>query len=111
MIIRHRLPNNGFVKLDRKVIADNTISDGAARLYTYLCSLPNGANYSDNYLVKALDISKRTLLTRKKELKAKNLIFVDQISKKIYAIYIGHSNMSAQSVRDLWMKEEDKEDE
>ena len=111
MIIRHRLPNNGFVKLDRKVISDNTLSDGAARLYTYLCSLPNGANYSDKYLVKALDISQRTLLTRKKELKERNLIFVDQIGKKVYVIYIGHSKINAQQVRDLWMKEEDSNGE
>jgi hypothetical protein len=108
MIIRHNLPNKAFTKLDRHVFTNRWLSDGAVRLYGYLCGLRNGANFSDKYIIQALAITQRTLTSRKKELKDQKLILVDQVGPRIYVIYIGHSKMSAATVRAQWKKEEDE---
>ncbi len=77
-------------------------------MYGYLCGLRNGANFSDKYLIQALGITQRTLSSRKKELKDENLIMVDQVSPRIYVIYIGHTKLPATLVKSQWLKEEDK---
>lgn len=108
MIIRHSLPNSKFTKMDRYVFANPKLSDGAVRLYGYLCGLRNGASFSDTYIVKALGISERVLYNRKKELKAADLILIEQVNTRFYIIYIGHSSIGAAEVKENWKQEEDK---
>ena len=107
MIVRHNLPSDKFVKFDRAVFTLHTLSDGATRLYGYLCSLRNGANFSDKYITTALKISQAVLTRRKKELKDHQLIMIDQLTPRIYIIYIGHTRLPASEVKNQWVKEED----
>lgn len=111
MIIRHTLPKTHFTKIDRHVFANPKLSDGAVRLYGYMCGLRNGANFSDSYIMKALGISKRALYNRKRELKALDLILIDQLGPRYYILYIGYTGMSATEVKELWTEESDKGDE
>ena len=107
MIIRHSLPTTRFTRIDRKVFTNDKLTDGATRLYGYLCGLRNGANFSDKYIMSALKISQAVLTKRKKELKDIDLILVDQITPRLYVIYIGHSRLSASEVKAGWNREDD----
>lgn len=111
MIIRHRLPYKSFTKIDRYVFADRDLSDGAKVLYGYMCGLRNGANFSDKYIQAALDLSQPVLARRKRELTKAGLIMVEQISARIYVIYIGFKGYPAEQVKTDWEKEEDKYNE
>ncbi len=105
MFIRHYLPSDNYTKIDRKVFTDRDLSDGAVRLYGYLCSLRNGSNFSDTYIIKALNISSDTLARRKRELKERGLILVEQIMPRCYVIYIGYIGYSAELVKKQWEHE------
>lgn len=107
MIIRHNLPTKNYTKVDRRVFVNPKLTDGAKVLYGYLCGLRNGANFSDKYIVKAMGMSLRALANRKKELKENKLILIEQISPRVYVIYIGYTSLSAAEVRDTWIMEED----
>jgi len=107
MIIRHSLPNKAYTKLDRRVFTNPKLTDGAVRLYGYLCGLRNGADFSDKYIVTALNISQAVLTRRKKELKDSNLILVEQISPRVFVIYIGYTNFPASDVKSRWESESD----
>ena len=107
MIIRHNLPTKSFTRLDRRVFTNPNLSDGAVRLYGYMCGLVNGANFTDAYIMKALAISKTVLARRKKELKDFDLILVDQISPRVYVIYIGYTQMTATDVKEWWITNHD----
>jgi len=104
MIIRKSLATDKYSKIDNKVWTNPKLSDGAVRLYGYLASLRNGQNYVDNYLVKALGITQKTLTNRKRELKNEDLILSEQIDKKIYILYIGTSDRPASYVKEYWNK-------
>lgn len=107
MIIRHNLPSKKFTKLDRRVFANKDISDGAVRLYGYLCGLRNGANFSDTYIKIALGLSQTVLYRRKKELTEADLLLVDQISPRVYVAYLGYSSFGATQVKAMWKEDED----
>jgi hypothetical protein len=111
MIIRHSLPSTRFTKIDRKVFANPKLSDGAVRLYGYLCGLRNGASFSDTYLADALFVKLRTITTRKKELTDAGMILCEQMTPRVYVIYIGHTALNAQQVKESWLNEEDKDKE
>ena len=109
MIIRHDINNEVEEEnqhIDRHVMTMN-ISDGAKVLYAYLVGLRTGANFNDKYILKAMIISQRALTNRKKELKDAGLILMEQITPRIYIIYIGHTRLSALDVKNQWIKEED----
>lgn len=106
MIIRHNLPNRKFTRIDRYVFTNMTLSDGAVRLYGFLCGLRNGANFTDAYIISAMHISQAVVTRRKGELKKAGLILIDQITPRLYVIYIGHSKLSANSVKESWKEEE-----
>lgn len=108
MIIRHNLPMRGFTKIDRRVFSNPMLSDGAVRLYGYLCGLRNGANFNDSYLIHALKISKRALTYRKKELKEANLLLIDRLGPNTYIGYIGYTGFTALEVKSKWEEDEDK---
>ena len=107
MIIRHSLPTKSFTRIDRRIFANPNLSDGSKVLYGYMCGLKNGANFSDKYLLIAMDISQAVLTRRKKELKDMDLILVDQIAPRVYVVYIGYSGMPATEVKDWWLSNHD----
>jgi len=108
MIIRHALPTRKFTKIDRFVFSNRALSDGAVRLYGYLCGLRNGANFNDAYIIKALDMSRTVLGRRKKELKDNGLLLIEQLGPRVYVGYIGYTEQSAEEVKNRWEMEEDK---
>lgn len=108
MIIRHQPAPTPYTMLDRYVFTDRRLSDGAKVLYGYLKGLKNGANYNDKYLLKALNTSQASLTRRKKELKDADLIMIDQVTPRLYVIYIGHTKMTASEVKARWKTEEDR---
>lgn len=107
MIIRHTLPTQKYTKVDRKVFGNKNFSDGAVRLYGFLCGLRNGANFSDEYLMKALGWSKMVLYRKKKELIQGDLLLVDRVGAKMYVGYIGFSDFPASRVKTHWLDNED----
>lgn len=109
-IIRKFVPKERYNVVDRHVFTRRDLSYPAKSLYGYLAGLRSGANFSDEYLMKAMDMSKNTLARRKKELKDAGLILVEQIKPRVFAIYIGTSEYPANSVKAHWASmEEDKE--
>lgn len=107
MIVRHSLPTHSYTKIDRHVFTSRDLTDGAKVLYGYLAGLKNGASFSDKYVLKALNISQSVLTRRKKELKDAGLILMDQVSPRVYVLYIGHTGMAAGLVRQHWRFEDD----
>lgn len=105
MIVRHIFPKENWVKMDKNLSVDSTLSDGAYRLYGYLSGLRNGEDFNDQYIMTGLGITKNTLAKRKRELTKLGLILVDQIRPRQYVIYIGHSRCSAVKVRAMWEQE------
>lgn len=102
MIVRHAFPKENWVKMDKSLAVNPAISDGAYRLYGYLCGLRNGADFNDTYIMNGLGITKNTLAKRKRELTKVGLILVDQLRPRQYVIYIGHTMCNATQVRHLW---------
>lgn len=105
MIVRHIFPKENWVKMDKSLAIDSSLSDGAYRLYGYLSGLRNGADFKDTYIMIGLGITKGTLAKRKRELSKLGLILVDQIRPRQYVIYIGHSNCTADKVKEMWESE------
>lgn len=105
MIVRHIFPKENWVKMDKSLAIDSSLSDGAYRLYGYLSGLRNGADFKDTYIMIGLGITKGTLAKRKRELSKLGLILVDQIRPRQYVIYIGHSKCTADKVKEMWEAE------
>lgn len=106
MIVRHSLPTKNFVRLDRYVFTSQDLTDGAKVLYGFLCSLRNGASFSDAYITKALNISQSALARRRRELTAAGLILVDQVAARVHVVYIGFTNLPAALVKEQWVEED-----
>lgn len=107
MIIRHTLPSTKYTKVDRRVFGNQNFTDGACRLYGFLCGLRNGSNFSDAYIMKALGWSKMMLHRRKKELIEANLLLIDRVGPKLYIGYIGYTDYPATKVKAHWVNLED----
>lgn len=107
MIIKRASPKKNYSKVDNTVYANPQLSLGAKAVYGYLCTLRTGANYSDKYICKVLNISTATLTRYKKELKDANLIALDQVSARLYVVYIGYSTFTAEDVKRHWEDVED----
>jgi hypothetical protein len=105
MIIRHSLPKIRWTKIDRNVFTLE-MSAGSKVLYGYLCGLRNGAAYTDINLIRELRISQTTLTKQKRELKNQLLLLTEQVLPRVFVAYIGHTEKTAQEVKDEW-KEED----
>jgi len=105
MIIRHKSPERGWVKVDRRVLQLD-ISDGAKVLYLFLCSLKNGTAYTDLVLCARLKCKQATLTNRKKELKKEGLLLVEQILPRVYVAYIGSTKENCNVVRAKWADED-----
>tara|TARA_B100000929_G_scaffold108179_1_gene85708 strand:+ start:11199 stop:11549 length:351 start_codon:yes stop_codon:yes gene_type:complete len=82
-------PRNKFTKVSRQVLFNKELSLGAKVLYSTLCSLKPGQNYTDNYLIKALDISKPTLTRWKAELKKEDLVLIKQVHRNVFFTFVG----------------------
>lgn len=107
MIIRKIEPFTEYTKIDKNVFLDKTLSDGAARLYGYLCGLKSGGDFLEKHMMKRLDIQRTTLHRRKKELQERDLINIHQTGPKNYFLYIGNTKLPASEVRKKWEGEED----
>lgn len=88
-------PMNSFAKVSNQVFFNNQLSHGAKVLYGIFCSLKPGQNYTDNYLIKILDVSKPTLTRYKRELKEQDLVSVVQVNKGIFFTFVGLPNYPA----------------
>ena len=107
MIIRHTLPVKKYTKVDRRVFENRELTDGACRLYGYLCGLRNGANFSATYIMIALGWSDTMYKRRKRELTASGLVLIDRVGPKSYICYIGYSDYPANKVKQHWIDNED----
>lgn len=102
MHIKKGLPHDNYTKISNLIIRDARISDGAVRLYCFIASLPNGKTIHDGYLARSLDVSQRTITTRKNELKALGLIHMEQLAPRVFDLYVGYPNMPAVRVKEKW---------
>lgn len=95
------------MKYDRKVFTNRELSDGAKVLYGYILGLRRGDQFSDTYILKAMGISQQSLTRRKAELKKAGLITVEQLSSRLFIMFVGHSKKPADVVRKEWLDEQD----
>lgn len=107
MHIKKGMPHENFTKIHNSIWVDNTISDGALRLYGFIASLPNGKVITDNYINKCLGWSQRTTTSKKRELKEANLLLLVQIAPRVHDLYLGHPKFTAAQVKALWEAEID----
>ncbi len=107
MYIQRVPPGKSFTRMDNGVIKNMEISDGAFRLYSYLIMVPPSVNYDDDTLIEELHLSRRSIATRKAELKKVDLLCIEQIGPRIYHAYMGDSKIGASMVRQM-MKRSDR---
>ncbi len=109
-IIRKSLPDGKssryYVRYDTRVFLIKGLSDGAKVLYGYMASMKDGADFSDVFFMKGLDLSPSAYKRRKKELVDTGLILIDRIGLKQYILYIGFVGFGAKDVKANWLKEE-----
>lgn len=98
MYIKRVLPKKFYAIVDRNVITNPDLSDGAKLLYAFLVGIPPGGNYTDAYLMKALGLSKRAIINRKNELRKADLLYIERLSSRVFQAYIGNSNISGMQV-------------
>lgn len=98
---------SNYTKMDNAVFTLKTISDGAKVLYGYLAGLKDGANFSDTYIMAAMEWSQTSLTRKKKELKDAGLIHAVQIRPRLHVLYIGNTQISATRVAVQWDTIED----
>lgn len=108
-IVYKYLPKQGYTKLDNKIftIDRRKLSDGAKVLYGFLAGLRTGSDITDNYIIKSLDISDRTLNRHKKELKELDLLLVERVGLNQYKMYIGYTYVGASVVKQFWKVKDD----
>ena len=105
MFIQRILPEKGWGKIDRNVMTNKKLTNGAKVLYAVLVGFPPGANYTDAYLAKILDSSQRAIYRRKGELKKEGLLLIERLAPTVYQAYLGHSKLTAHQVRDILDKQ------
>ena len=98
-----------FTQVDKRVIENKKLSDGAKVLYMYLSGLHLSMDFTDGYLMKVLGLSRRAIANRKKELKDEDLIYIQQLGPRIFMMYIGNTQMSASEVKKSWDREKQKD--
>lgn len=98
-----------FTKIDKRVIENSKLSDGAKVLYMYLSGLHPSMDFTDGYLMKVLGLSRRAIANRKKELKDVDLIDIEQLGPRIYMMYIGNTGTPASAVKAEWVREKQKD--
>lgn len=106
MYIQRIPPKKFFTMVDRKVLTHKKLSDGAKLLYCFLFGLPPSTNYSDGYLMKVMDLSQRSITSRKRELKKADLLLTEQIGARVYHAYMGTLDLPASKVMEI-MKAKD----
>lgn len=92
-------PNTRWIKADKKVITDRTLSDGAKILFLQLHGLIDGHNEYEAHMYKRLGLSKTSYYRYKKELVDKGLVMVVQTGPRDYEMYIGNSSVQAAEVK------------
>ncbi len=107
--IRKRLAKDNYTMADNNIVRDDSISDQAIRLYWYLASNKNGFNLNDSKIIKDLKWSQRKLSRYKGELVKRKFLLIEKIDQRTYIMYIGSTQISAETVRDNWKKLEENE--
>lgn len=105
MFIKKEEPVGYWSKIDKNVITNTELSDGAVRLYSYIIGKKDGDFFADSYFTQALKISQKTLANRKRELKRAGLIEILQWKPRVFILFIGSSKHSASKVRRQWEQE------
>ena len=98
-----------FTQIDKRVIENKKLSDGAKVLYMYLSGLHLSTDFTDGYLMKVLGLSRRAIANRKKELKDCDLIYIEQLGPRIFMMYIGNTKNPASEVKKWWDEEKKKD--
>jgi len=103
-IVRKRLANKEFTRIDNFVAQNNNISDYSVRLYLFMAGFKDGFQLNDAYVAKALDWSRSKIARAKRDLVEEDLILIDKVDRTTYFLYIGTSKMSATNVKFHWDK-------
>ena len=105
MQLRKAAPSTNYSKICNQLWTDPRLSNGAVRVYGLYASFRTGGDYTDAYITKVLSMSKRTLTRCRCELRAVGLIEIDQISPRIYILYLGYYGNNAISVKEHWTRD------
>lgn len=103
-ILSKKLPNSNFTRIFGGIHRAK-LSHRALLLYLLLAERPAGRDYTDKYLMKALDITNCTLGNAKKELKEKDLLYVHRTGPKSYVMFIGYPEWPASKLFEEYMTE------
>lgn len=106
-IVRKYLPTENFTKIDNFVARDKRIKDYSIRLYLFVAGFRNGFQLNDAYIAKSLGWSRDKVTRAKRDLKLYDLIYIDQIDRATYFMYIGTSETKASIVKEYWTAIED----
>ena len=106
-IVRKKLSDRDYTKIDNLVATRDDIPDYAVRLYLYMAGFRNGFQLNDTYITKYLGWKTTKIARAKRELKKANLILIDKIDRTTYFLYIGTSTETAQEVKEKWSKSEE----
>lgn len=92
------MPNKGYVKMDNAVCRIRGLSDGAVRLYVLIAGMMNGRNITDIAIGEALGWSNYKVTQTKNELKKVDLLYVHQVGKNFYYMFIGSTQYKASAI-------------
>ena len=93
-ILNKRLPNSSFTRIFSGIHRAK-LAHRALILYLFLAERPAGRDYTDQYIMKSLDMTNCTLGLAKKELKEKDLLYVHRLSARAYIMFIGYPEYPA----------------
>lgn len=102
MIIKET-PNNNFHLTDNSLITA-PISDAAYRLYGLYVKLKISTKCTDKFAAKTLGWDIKKVQRAKKELRDSDLVYVHQVSSRIFYMFVGYSGKSASYVFSKWQK-------
>jgi len=96
-VLTKELPHGNFFRTFNG-IATAGLSHRALIVYLFLAEVPPHRDYSDNYLLKSLDMSVNTLALAKKELKQRDLLYIHRLGPKSYKMFLGYPKVPASEV-------------
>ena len=92
------------VDINTDVFTNQALSDGAIVLYGYLYYLKTTQMVTDKDILAALNISQKTLVRRKRELRALDLILTMRADHSLYILFVGSIANPASKIKDNWKK-------
>lgn len=101
------MPYEGYTKIDNQVARIKELSGNAVKMYVFIAGLQNGRSITDQYLVKALGFSKKSITKYKNELKAYDLLAVERVHRGLHYMYVGSTSVSASALKEYAVLNED----